>query len=576
LLSCLAVAGGLALAADGSVTPTPLPGDEEDLVILHPARPWRLRLHLQVEGRAFRKGWDNAERHLFKFLDVNGDGVLSPEEAARAPSTAQWQQLLQGVAAVDPDAAPDLSELRGNAGGGPIRHEPFAAFYRRSAAGPLQVVWGPAAGASDAASQALFRLLDRDGDGKLSRAELLNAPALLGRLDGDGDELLTPAEILEAMPMTLPAPVVAGQAMAARPAPAAPPQTPPERPLLFLRPDDPDGALVGPLLRAYDRDGGQSLSRAEMRLDRATFDGLDTDHDGQLNAIELAAWRRQPPDLELVVNLRSAEPPFGVLRVLADRPPSAPVGVLGRQGPNVDRPWAGVLADDTLLVGLPTLRLEVVAYDTGADNGAQRRAARLPGIALAGGAVLDRKQIYSPPFAYVGLSRLADRDGDGKLTGKELADYLELVDRVAVASTFVTVDNRGRGLFELLDANRDGRLSRRELATAWQRLAVWDRNGDGAVSRDELPAQYLLTVSAGRPPFDPDAGSDSIRFLRPRARPRGPLWFRKMDRNGDGDVSRAEFLGTSEQFRRLDLDGDGLISVEEAVKADRALRPPRR
>jgi hypothetical protein len=41
-----------------------------------------------------------------------------------------------------------------------------------------------------------------------------------------------------------------------------------------------------------------------------------------------------------------------------------------------------------------------------------------------------------------------------------------------------------------------------------------------------------------------------------------------MDRNGDGDVSRREFLGTAEQFRKIDGDGDGLISVEEAEKAD--------
>src|SRR5262249_62218353 len=35
-----------------------------------------------------------------------------------------------------------------------------------------------------------------------------------------------------------------------------------------------------------------------------------------------------------------------------------------------------------------------------------------------------------------------------------------------------------------------------------------------------------------------------------RAAPtRGPLWFRKMDRNGDGDVSEREFLGTPEEFK---------------------------
>ena len=53
---------------------------------------------------------------------------------------------------------------------------------------------------------------------------------------------------------------------------------------------------------------------------------------------------------------------------------------------------------------------------------------------------------------------------------------------------------------------------------------------------------------------------------------RGPLWFRKMDRNGDGDVSLREFLGTKEQFDRIDIDHDGMISVEEAEVYDALTR----
>ena len=47
----------------------------------------------------------------------------------------------------------------------------------------------------------------------------------------------------------------------------------------------------------------------------------------------------------------------------------------------------------------------------------------------------------------------------------------------------------------------------------------------------------------------------------------GPSWFRKMDRNRDGDISRREFLGPRAEFDRLDGDGDGLIDAAEAARA---------
>src|SRR5262249_44975751 len=58
---------------------------------------------------------------------------------------------------------------------------------------------------------------------------------------------------------------------------------------------------------------------------------------------------------------------------------------------------------------------------------------------------------------------LADRDEDGKLTEKEFLDFIDIQNRVASSYTVLTVTDQGRGLFEALDANRDGRLSIREL-----------------------------------------------------------------------------------------------------------------
>jgi hypothetical protein len=45
-----------------------------------------------------------------------------------------------------------------------------------------------------------------------------------------------------------------------------------------------------------------------------------------------------------------------------------------------------------------------------------------------------------------------------------------------------------------------------------------------------------------------------------------------MDRNGDGVVTRREFLGTKEDFQRIDSNGDGVITPEEADRADAMFR----
>ena len=53
--------------------------------------------------------------------------------------------------------------------------------------------WLPSAMGGERGIEALFRKLDRDGDGKLTRQELRNAKAF-DRLDGNGDGVVTLAE----------------------------------------------------------------------------------------------------------------------------------------------------------------------------------------------------------------------------------------------------------------------------------------------------------------------------------------------------------------------------------------------
>jgi Ca2+-binding EF-hand superfamily protein len=133
--------------------------------------------------------------------------------------------------------------------------------------------------------------------------------------------------------------------------------------------------------------------------------------------------------------------------------------------------------------------------------------------------------------------------------------------------------DHGRGLFELLDTDRDNRLSPRELKNAWKALAPWDTDGDGCISRTEVPRQFQLTLAQGRPVtngrFAEPANRGGITVNKARS---GPLWFRKMDRNADGLLSRNEFLGSDEDFDKIDTDHDGFIDEKEAEAADALMR----
>lgn len=156
--------------------------------------------------------------------------------------------------------------------------------------------------------------------------------------------------------------------------------------------------------------------------------------------------------------------------------------------------------------------------------------------------------------------------------------YLDLHEQAVARSTILTIADRGWSFFDLLDADHDGRLSQRELRSAWSRLASWDRDGDGCIAVKEVPRQLHLILSHGHPrPLEMAGEHPGLGFSgRPVEKPAGPLWFRKMDLNGDGDVSRREFLGSSADFRRIDADGDGLIDAREAERADAWFRAGRR
>ena len=306
------------------------------------------------------------------------------------------------------------------------------------------------------------------------------------------------------------------------------------------------------------------MTRKQIGLDKVAFDRLDRNHDGQLDADELSRFSTGRPDVELVIQI-------GRIAAIEER---ADVRQGHGRAASLDCAVQPA-ANDTLLMTIGAAQISVQARPEPATDNLKIQAGFVRQFILQQFQAADvEKKGYVEQRKLKGevqsrflhnLFSLADRDGDGKLTERELIAFLDLQEHAPQSCAGLEITNAGRGLFEILDANRDGRLGQRELRTAWSRLAVWDRNGDGMISRRELPQQFQLTLGRGHPfRSRNNASADGGTASAPT---KGPLWFRKMDRNGDGDVSPREFLGTPEEFRRIDTDHDGLIDPQEAEAA---------
>jgi Ca2+-binding EF-hand superfamily protein len=134
--------------------------------------------------------------------------------------------------------------------------------------------------------------------------------------------------------------------------------------------------------------------------------------------------------------------------------------------------------------------------------------------------------------------------------------------------------------FAKIDTDRNGILSREELAAArkaWGEhhghggfAARMDRNGDGAVARDEWRGNdesfaKIDTNSDGRLTKEE---LETARGAWRRSSDKTGGRFDALDRNHDGQLSREE-LGNDSVFERLDRNHDGLVARDELRRPNR-------
>src|SRR5262249_27342955 len=144
-----------------------------------------------------------------------------------------------------------FAELDTSPKDGKVTLEELKNYYRRSGLAPVQVQAAAGQGDSDAMTEVLFKYLDRNQDGQLSREEVAGAVESLYPLDLNEDEMISRDELVPT--------VNPGNRLVAQPFPAVLP--PPENAaVLVLGADESPMRLVQQLLQRYDRDKNQKLS----------------------------------------------------------------------------------------------------------------------------------------------------------------------------------------------------------------------------------------------------------------------------------------------------------------------------
>ena len=185
---------------------------------------------------------------------------------------------------------------------------------------------------------------------------------------------------------------------------------------------------------------------------------------------------------------------------------------------------------------------------------------------------VTEKELVGPQFqSFRVLFDTIDRDADGKITRKEYDAFFAFQKDFTSLPLSLVYSAQTPSLFQVLDSNGDGRLSVRELRDAWAKLSALEPGAKEYVTRAALVPQGAIRFGRTNEVF---AFNQGPNYLQPSNRQsnRGPLWFRKFDKNGDGELSRNEFPGTQEEFDRIDTNHDGYISVEEAEAADKKMR----
>jgi Ca2+-binding EF-hand superfamily protein len=152
----------------------------------------------------------------------------------------------------------------------------------------------------------------------------------------------------------------------------------------------------------------------------------------------------------------------------------------------------------------------------------------------------------------------------------------------AIVPPKIDYDQMAEFEFARRDLNGKGYLTKDEVPGGLRDdFAKWDTDGDGLIQKEEFKAYYVsrLKERAEREAqrAATQGGNDDDWEKRPtvyragKLPPNLPKWFAELDKDGDGQVSLAEWRRAGkdiEEFQKYDRNDDGLLTPQEVLRQE--------
>lgn len=248
----------------------------------------------------------------------------------------------------------------------------------------------------------------------------------------------------------------------------------------------PGGPQPRPVLQALDTDHDGNLSAAEIANAPAVLKSLDADHDGQLNSLEFLPKQVDP---------KAADPEGLVTRLMV-----------------LDRNGDGVLTADEI------------------------------------------------PERLQNLLQKADTNHDGKLTPDELSAYAKTQSQPVGRPVREGQATRMDPILNALDADHDGIISAAEIANAPTALLTLDKNGDGQLTADEFRPRQQGPEDRARHMIDEWDTNKDGKIAKEEAPDRVQEQFATIDTNGDGFLDITELTVYFQKMPAQRPRGEGVQS----------------